>query len=90
MPKLFAIILFSTFTFAAVQTTTPTVTPEMRAKYWRAQAEAMAAAKQAENANTKLQSAQVEMVKACGDLQLIAGPDGEPTCQAKPEAANAK
>jgi hypothetical protein len=62
----------------------------MRAQYWRAQAEAMAAAKRAENANTKLQGAQAEMVKACGDLQLIAGPDGEPTCQAKPEAAKAK
>ena len=88
MRKLLVILFCNAFMFAAVPPpSNSTITPEMRAKYWRAQAEAIASATQAREANAKLQSVQSAMVKSCGDLPLVAGKDGEPTCQPKPETA---
>ena len=62
----------------------PSVTTELRAKFWRAQVESTVAQAQAEKTRAALQAIIVAMQKACGDEQLIAGQDGEPTCQAKP------
>lgn len=54
------------------------ITAEQRAKFWRAQAEYLAA-------KAKLESAQAELARTCGSRQVIAGSDGEPTCAPKPE-----
>jgi len=63
------------------------ITPEQRAMYWRANAELLAAQAQFNAAKAKLELIEAEMTKACGDQQLMTAPDGEPTCQPKPEPA---
>jgi hypothetical protein len=59
------------------------ITPEQRARFWRAQAEWISASMQAQKAKSAMDSIQAELAKACGDQQLVAGPDGEPTCSPK-------
>lgn len=58
----------------------PQISDAQRAKYWRAQAEAIATQARAEKALAVFQAVQAELVKACGGRQLIGGPDGEPAC----------
>jgi hypothetical protein len=63
----------------------PQITAEMRARFWRTQAEAVATAARAERAQDASRAAQEEMRKACGDKFIVAlDAAGEPTCQAKP------
>jgi hypothetical protein len=65
--------------------TLPQITAEMRARFWRTQAEAIAAATRAERAQEAAKAAQEEMRKACGDKFNVAlDAAGEPSCQAKP------
>lgn len=61
------------------------ITAEQRAKFWRAQAEYIAAQAQVQKAQATLSAIQAEMVKACGDQQLVADEQGEPACKPKPE-----
>lgn len=65
---------------SAVAGDSPQIPDAMRARYWRAQAEAIAAQARAEKALAAFQAVQTELVKACGGQQLIGGPDGEPAC----------
>jgi len=63
----------------------PQIAPEMRAKFWRTQAEAIATAARAERAQEAAKAAQEEMRKACGEKFVVAlDAEGEPACQAKP------
>lgn len=54
------------------------ITWELRAKFWRARTERVAA-------EGREQTVIAEMQKACGTQPLIQRADGEPDCQAKPE-----
>ncbi|MDR3798006.1 MAG: hypothetical protein P4K93_07625 [Terracidiphilus sp.] len=65
----------------------PTITAEQRARFWRAQAEAINAAVRARAAQDVLVTVQSDLLKSCGDWAFIAGEDGEPTCRPKPEPA---
>ncbi len=61
----------------------PQITAEMRARFWRTQAEAIAAAARAERAQEASKAAQDEMRKACGEQFIVAlDAAGEPSCQA--------
>ena len=63
----------------------PQITAEMRARFWRTQAEAIAAAARAERAQEAAKAAQEAVRKACGDEFVVAlDAEGEPSCQAKP------
>jgi len=64
---------------AFAQDSAPKLTDGQRARYWRAQAEAVAAQARAAQAVATFQAVQAELVKACGG-QLIGAPDGEPAC----------
>lgn len=78
-------------TAAAAQTAAPKESPkppqiaaEARARFWRTQAEAVAASARAERAQEAAKAAQEELRKACGDKFMVAlDADGEPSCQAK-------
>jgi hypothetical protein len=62
----------------------PQITAEMRARFWRTQAESVAAAARAERAQEAAKAAQEEMRKACGDKFMVAlDTEGEPACQPK-------
>jgi hypothetical protein len=62
----------------------PQIAAEMRARFWRTQAEAIAAAARAERAQEAAKAAQDEMRKACGEKFIVAlDVEGEPSCQAK-------
>ena len=62
----------------------PHITAELRARFWRTQAEAIAAAARAKQAQEAAKAAQEEMQKECGDKLIVAlDPSGEPSCQAK-------
>jgi len=62
----------------------PQITAEMRAKFWRTQAEAIAATARAERAQEAAKAAQEEMRKACGDgFRVALDGQGEPSCQPK-------
>jgi hypothetical protein len=62
----------------------PQLTAEIRARFWRTQAEAIAAAARAERAQEAAKAAQEEMRKACGDKFIVAlDAEGEPSCQTK-------
>jgi hypothetical protein len=62
----------------------PQIPAEMRAHFWRTQAEAIAAAARAKQAQEAAKSAQDEMQKVCGDKFVVAlDAAGEPSCQAK-------
>jgi len=62
----------------------PQITAEMRARFWRTQAENIAAAARAERAQEAARAAQEELRKACGDKFTVAlDAEGEPSCQAK-------
>lgn len=83
---LFAILALSAWgTAATLPADAPRITSEMRAQYWRAQAEAIAASVQAQQASSRLTAIQEKLAKACGEQQLIAGPDGEPICAPRPD-----
>ena len=60
----------------------PTVTAEMRAQYWRAQVEVMAA-------QARLKAIVEQMVQACG-AQPVSTPEGEPACPPKPAPEKAE
>jgi hypothetical protein len=63
----------------------PQITAEIRARFWRTQAEAIAAAARAERAQEAAKAAQEDLRKACGDKFVVAlDAGGEPSCQAKP------
>ena len=59
------------------------ITVEMRARFWRAQAEYLAATVQAQRAKAALESAQAEMQKACGEQPVVADANGDPECGPK-------
>jgi len=62
----------------------PQISAEVRAKFWRTQAEAIAAAARAERAQEAAKAVQEEMRKACGERFIVAlNAEGEPSCQAK-------
>jgi hypothetical protein len=62
----------------------PQITAEVRARFWRTQAEAVAAAARAERAQEAAKAAQEEMRKACGEKFVVAlDAEGEPSCQAR-------
>jgi hypothetical protein len=62
----------------------PQIAAEVRARFWRTQAEAIAAAARAERAQEAAKAAQEEMRKACGEKFVVAlDAEGEPSCQAK-------
>jgi hypothetical protein len=79
------LVIGLTCTLVAAQEVPKAISSELRAKFWRAQAEYISASAQAQKARATLDAAQAEMSKVCGDQQLIAGQDGEPTCQPKPD-----
>jgi hypothetical protein len=56
----------------------------MRARFWRAQAEAVAAAAKAKQAQDAAKTVREEMQKQCGDkFALALDVAGEPACQVK-------
>ena len=60
----------------------PLVPAEMRARFWRTQAESIAAAARAKQAQEAAKAAQEEMQKECGDKFVLAmDAAGEPSCQ---------
>jgi hypothetical protein len=62
----------------------PQIAAELRARFWRTQAEAIAAAARAERAQEAAKAVQEEMRKACGEKFIAAlDAEGEPACQAK-------
>ncbi|MGD0360274.1 MAG: hypothetical protein ABSC93_05365 [Bryobacteraceae bacterium] len=62
----------------------PQIAAEMRARFWRAQAEAIAAAAKAKQAQEAAKTAQEEMQKECGEQFVLAlDASGEPSCQAR-------
>lgn len=63
----------------------PQIPAEVRARFWRSQAEAIASAARAERAADAAKTAQEELRKACGDKFVVAmDAEGEPACQPKP------
>jgi len=67
--------------------TVPTINAELRAKYWKSQADAIAANANAQKANTAVQAILGELQTVCGDKYTLSGDpqSGEPICVAKPE-----
>lgn len=62
----------------------PRIPAELRARFWRTQAEAVAAAARAKQAQDAAKAVQEELQKQCGDQFVLAlDADGEPSCQAK-------
>jgi hypothetical protein len=62
----------------------PPIAAEMRARFWRAQAEATAAAARAKLTQEAVKAVQDEMQKECGvNFVLALDAAGEPSCQAK-------
>jgi len=60
----------------------PQIAAEMRARFWRTQAESIAAAARAKQAQEAAKAAQEEMQKECGDKFVLAmDAAGEPSCQ---------
>jgi hypothetical protein len=72
---------------AGVAEDAPKVNPELRAKFWRAQAEQIATQMQAQRADEHFRAVQAELSKACGTQPVVAGADGEPMCAVKPPEA---
>ena len=59
----------------------PTLTPDQRAKFWRAQAEAIAAQMQVQKAQARLDAVLSELKASCnGDIEFNSS--GEPSCKA--------
>jgi hypothetical protein len=67
----------------------PIVTPELKAQYWRAQAETLALQLQIERKKMDLQSIIAEIKKSCRNWTLGADDKGEPIC-VKPKNPEAK
>jgi hypothetical protein len=64
--------------------TKPQMTSELRARYWRAQAEVLATQLQSDRATATLRQAKQALIDACGpEQQLGSMQDGEPVCEAK-------
>ena len=79
------LIMFAALALAAAESPTTKISAEQRAKFWRAQAEAIAAQAQYQSAKSALDAVQAELQKACGDGVLALDQAGEPSCKAKPE-----
>ena len=60
----------------------PAISAELRAQYWRAQVETMAA-------QARLKAIVEQMVQACG-AQPVSTPEGEPACPPKPAPEKAE
>lgn len=59
------------------------LTAEQRARFWRAQVEAIVATEQARKAEERLAALRREI---CGDgYEVVPDAGGEPSCQAKPQ-----
>jgi hypothetical protein len=74
---------------AETATKTPSITPETRAKFWRAYAEQTAAAASAQRAVENMKAVEVELRAACGANVLAMDDKGEPTCKVKESPAPA-
>ncbi len=75
---------------AVLSAQTARITDAQRARFWRAQAELVAAQRQLERATAALQQVNTELRQACGDQQLTLNHDsGEPDCQPKPQPLKA-
>ncbi len=62
----------------------PTISAELRAKFWRAQADNESAQSRAKAALATVQAVIAELQKTCGERHQVAlGQDGEPACQEK-------
>lgn len=75
--------LISTVLAFAVSASTPQITPEQRAEYWRAYAESIAAQAKAQEAQVKLKDVIDKLKQTCGNGELTADPQGEPVCKEK-------
>jgi hypothetical protein len=88
----FATIILAAIAFAAdepkpvpkaVATAVPTISAELRANFWRKQAESSAANNAAQKAKDAADAAVAEMRKACGTSSLeLDATTGEPVCKA--------
>jgi hypothetical protein len=85
-PQLIALTLLTAAAFAQAPVPKespkpPLIAAEIRARFWRTQAEALAAAARAERAQEAAKAAQEEMRKACGEKFIVAlDAAGEPSC----------
>lgn len=70
---LFALLAVQSF---AKDPPLPQITAELRAKFWRAQAEELAA-------KLRLDAIRGEIAKTCAPRQVVSGVDGEPQCETK-------
>lgn len=60
----------------------PQISAELRARFWRSQAEAIAAAARARQAQEAAKAAQEELQKECGEkFVVVLDAAGEPSCQ---------
>jgi hypothetical protein len=62
----------------------PRISDAQRARFWRAQAEVIAAQGRLDKAVAAFQGIEADLIKACGDQQLVRNSDGEPGCAPKP------
>jgi Holliday junction resolvase-like predicted endonuclease len=77
-----AIVLFVSVAFAQT-VEAPKISPEQRAKFWRVQAEYLAAAARFQQAKYAMDAMQVELDKVCAPTKAVLLPDGEPGCAAQ-------
>jgi hypothetical protein len=68
----------------------PALSPDLRAKFWRREAELLAAEKSVDSARLALDAVRAEMIAACGRQALNLDPSGEPACVPLPPAPAAK
>lgn len=61
----------------------PAIPVELRARWWRANAELIAADGVFQSKRAAFQNANAEVMKICGDYQLGGDQSGEPACQEK-------
>lgn len=83
MRYLFLILFTSAFSLIADEKPTPKITPELRAKFWRASAEFNAAQSKLQQAKSSLDSAVMDLRAVCKDQELTIDQAGEPTCRDK-------
>ena len=89
MKLTFATIMLAAIAFAADEpklapkAAVPTISAELRANFWRKQAESSAANNAAQKAKDAADAAVAEMRKACGTSSLeLDATTGEPVCKA--------
>lgn len=85
-----AALLLALSAWGLEETAKPQITSEQRARFWRANAEVLAAQTELQQAQAKMQAATEEMRKVCGEQQLTSDPYGEPTCKPKSQPPKAK